>query len=254
MTTKVQAFETLLAGMRADFLIELPERCDDIEAQILALGKSTGDSETFQALFRGVHSLKGSGGTHGLPVITIICHQLENLLSGNDANQLFDETFVAQALTYVDLLRQAATIANEANPDYSTIECALEQLHEQTRHNRLTGLIIETSTTMSRLYRAILAEENLQLTVVNSGLTGLEHLLRQPFQFVIIGRELVDMDGAAVAATLRATRGKNRDLPVILISNNPNNIPVDAKIRTVLPRDVYLGEKLLENIRLLRAE
>jgi len=76
MTTNMEAFQALLEGMRADFLAELPERCDSFDESILALEKSPDDREAFNELYRGVHSLKGSGGTHGLSIITTLCHQL----------------------------------------------------------------------------------------------------------------------------------------------------------------------------------
>lgn len=37
MTTNMEAFQALLEGMRADFLAELPERCDSFDESILAL-------------------------------------------------------------------------------------------------------------------------------------------------------------------------------------------------------------------------
>jgi chemotaxis protein histidine kinase CheA len=97
MTANMDAFQALLASMREAFLDELPERCGHFDALILSLETSPDDREAFNELYRGVHSLKGSGGTHGLSIITTICHQLENLLSETEARQAFGTVFATRA-------------------------------------------------------------------------------------------------------------------------------------------------------------
>ena len=72
-------FSLVLAGMRDTFVGDLPDRCDLLEDCVLMFGQ--GDEDTFDELFRHIHSLKGAGGTFGLPVITRICHQFESFVS-----------------------------------------------------------------------------------------------------------------------------------------------------------------------------
>lgn len=114
---QLEAFQALLEGMRADFLAALPERCDRCDDLILTLEISPNDREAFNELYRSVHSLKGSGGTHGLSIITALCHQLENLISETDARRGFGEVFATRALAYVDLLRQVEQAAGQTHPD-----------------------------------------------------------------------------------------------------------------------------------------
>jgi chemotaxis protein histidine kinase CheA len=69
MTTE---FELLMAELLAEFLDELPRRCNDLEQAVLSLENQSPGA--FDELFRQVHSLKGTGGGVGIPIITTICH------------------------------------------------------------------------------------------------------------------------------------------------------------------------------------
>jgi chemotaxis protein histidine kinase CheA len=244
MTQNMATFQALLAGMRNDFLAELPERCDSFDNLILTLERFPNDREAFNSLYRGVHSLKGSGGTHGLSIITTLCHQLENLLSETDANQCFSVTFSTRALAYVDLLRQVETAARLEPPDYSPIEAELEKLRQTMPQRHKAGLIAETSPAMARLYQKSLEGQPLQLTMVDDGLTALAQLLHEPFDFVIVGRELRELNGVALMLALRAAEARNQNIPAILISSKRDTIPEQARFSAILSRDQKLAVNL----------
>jgi len=89
---------------------------------ILALETTSDDRQPFNELFRGVHSLKGSGGTHGLGIITTVCHELENLLTETDVKNGFGAVFATRALAYVDILRRIEKVARQSQPDFSTFQ------------------------------------------------------------------------------------------------------------------------------------
>ena len=66
---------------------------------ILKLEENAEDHESFEDLFRRVHSLKGIGGTHDLRIITTICHKLEDQLTDANAERRFDQGTRPRALT-----------------------------------------------------------------------------------------------------------------------------------------------------------
>jgi chemotaxis protein histidine kinase CheA len=249
MNANMDAFQALLAGMRQEFLGELPERCDCIDDLILTLEVSPNDREAFNELYRSVHSLKGSGGTHGLSIITTLCHQLENLISETDARRGFGEAFATRALAYVDLLRQVETIARQDRPDYSAIETALEVLRQLTLQRRKAGLIAESSTMMAGLYQKALETLPLQLTVVDNGLMALGRLLHEPFDFVIVGGELKELNGMAMMAALRTAHARNQHVPAILISSRRDSISNHAGFSATLQRDQDLAGNLVAAVR-----
>lgn len=249
MTTNMESFQALLGGIRDEFLAELPERCDSFEGLILTLEKSPENREAFNALYRGAHSLKGAGGTHGLPIITTLCHQLEDILSETAARKRFGTASATRVLAYVDLLRRIEPAAQQAPPVFSAIEAELEALRQLTLQRRKAGLIAESSTVMAGLYQKVLEDMPLQLTVVDDGLTALTRLLHEPYDFVIVGRELRELNGLALMAALRTAEARNQNIPAILVSSKRCSIPDHARFSATLSRDQKLAENLVAVVR-----
>ena len=77
-STNSDTFQQMLLQLRKTFLEDMPEKLDRLESLLLEIEKNGDGGEVFNELYRIVHSLKGSGGTHGLHIITTICHQLED--------------------------------------------------------------------------------------------------------------------------------------------------------------------------------
>ena len=251
MSINVENFQYLLREMRLGFLDDFQMRCDALEASILMLEKAGEVGDTFNELFRDVHSLKGSGGTHGIGMITSVCHQLEDFLTDSARRHDFGETFSGQGLQYVDLLRRIEPLARQDKPDFSAIEADLEHLRSKMTRSRKAGLIAESSGMMARLYQGALENLPVQLTVVNNGLVALERLIRQPFDFVIAGRELTDLNGISLAAALRLSGSKNAHIPIVLVTSGKSDIAGCSNINAVLHKDQTLPDALASEVRKL---
>lgn len=251
MSMDVGAFQVLLAKMRDDFLDELPERCDRLDELILTLEKSADDRETFNELYRSVHSLKGSGGTHGLSIVTTLCHQLENLITETDVKNGFGDAFANRALAYVDLLRRVEQLGGSGQPDYSAIEADLETLRQLGQQSRRIGLIAESSALMAGFHQKALDGLKLQLMVEKNGLTALERLLHEHFDFVIVGRELDELNGIALMAALRASHMRNQNIPAILVSSRAGAIPDHVNFSAILFRDSKLAGNLADAVKVI---
>lgn len=249
MTAKMEEFQALLAQMRQDFISELPERCNTFDDLILKLEKQAPDQEIFNELFRGVHSLKGSGGTHGLNIITSICHQLENLLTETNIHKAFDALFVSAALAYVDLLRKVETEAERSNPNYAAIESALEKLRVSSLKSRKSVLIVDSSRLMTDMYCQALETLPLKFTVEESGLRALTMLLHEPFDLAIVGRELKELNGIGVMAALQVAQSRNHELPAILISSKTGAVPSHVKFTASILRDRHMANNLVKAVR-----
>jgi CheY-like chemotaxis protein/HPt (histidine-containing phosphotransfer) domain-containing protein len=225
-------FALLLAGMRDDFIRELPERCDLLEERVLALGQG---ADAFDELFRHVHSLKGSGGTFGLPLITSICHQFESFVSSGRGR--FDPLAVSQALSYVDLLRRVADTSERDGAFALAIERDLEQLRISSMPVCVSALLVEPSVATRKFCQGVLEPLSVRLVSQDMGLSALELLLHQPFDLLVAARELPDLNALALVAALRESGSRNKDIPVILISSNSTPAPAYLNIHATIKRD-----------------
>lgn len=226
-------FAALLAGMRDDFVRELPERCDLLEECVLA--QERGRADSFDELFRNIHSLKGSGGTFGLPLITSICHQFESFVSA--ARGRFDPLAVSHALSYVDLLRRVADAPEREGVFAIAIEQDLEQLRISSMPGCASVLLVEPSVSTRKFCQGVLEPLSVRLVSQDRGLSALELLLNQPFDLLVAARELPDLNALALVAALRESGGRNKDIPVILISSNSAPAPAYLNINTTIKRD-----------------
>ncbi|MBI3902953.1 MAG: Hpt domain-containing protein [Nitrosomonadales bacterium] len=243
MSTSMEEFQYLLQGMRSSFLDDLQEHCDQFDNLLLALEKKPDDRALFDELFRGVHNLKGSGGTHDVHIITSICHQLENCLADMVAKSEFSRA-LERALKYVDLLRRVEAPGRMEKPDYSEVEAELERLRLSALQSRKSCLVAESSAMMSRVYRSVLTERAIRITMVSNGLEALSRLLHEPFDLAIIGRELPDLNGIAVISALRNSQCQNKNMPVVFVTSNSDNIPEHTHIDDVLIKDNRLSANL----------
>jgi chemotaxis protein histidine kinase CheA len=237
-------FDMLLAEMQADFLDELPERCGRIEQGVLALERQQPDA--FNELYRQVHSLKGTGGMFGVPVITTICHQFETFIS--EARTRFNQQASSTSLAYVDLLRKTAQSGGRDTAGVAAIEQVLDRLRAGTLSGRASVLLAEPSDSMRKLYREVFAGKAIHLVTVDKGLAALERMLYESFDLLVASRELPDINAIAVLAALRDSDGRNKDIPAILISSNPAPVPKRLGVRAIVRRDPKLVPTLAQHV------
>lgn len=148
----------------------------------------------------------------------------------------------------MDVLRRIETCARQGRPDYSAIEAELEALRRVTLQRRKACLIAESSTVMTRVCQKALEALPLQLTVVDNGLTALERLQHEPFDVVIAGLELKELNGVALMAALRTARARNQDIPAVLITSKREAIPASAEFKAVILRDRNLADALFTKV------
>ena len=244
--TSLDKAQQILRQLRDNFLEELPERCDAIEEGILALGQDV-EGKHFQRLFREVHSLKGSAGTHGIAAISTICHQLEDGLTTAQETTAHAPERIDLYLRYLDLIHRCIEITHDKRPNYAEIEQALEDIRRDSSPHLLSGLIVENSSAMTALYQEALANQPVQLAVEQDGMVALNRLLHERFDLLIMGAETPTLNGLGVLYALRAANGINRHIKVILVSSSQRqNFAPKLEPDVLVPRGPQMIPRLAE--------
>jgi DNA-binding response OmpR family regulator len=85
-----------------------------------------------------------------------------------------------------------------------------------------------------------------RIAVQERGMLALEQMLHEPFDLVVAARELPDLNTVSIVAALRESNGRNKNVPVILVSSNTTPIPDYLTINAVLARDAQFIPKLAQ--------
>jgi two-component system chemotaxis sensor kinase CheA len=90
-----------------DFLIESNQHLADFEQQLVALEQNPGDEQMMGALFRAIHTIKGTCGFLGFEKLEKVAHHTENLLGMvRDGQLAINGDIVSVVLKGVDAIRR----------------------------------------------------------------------------------------------------------------------------------------------------
>ncbi|MBS2012982.1 MAG: chemotaxis protein CheW [Deltaproteobacteria bacterium] len=94
-----------------EFLLESAENLNRLDQDLVALEQTPNDRERLGAIFRCVHTIKGTAGFLGLPKLEALTHAGENLLSRlRDGELSLDAPTTSALLGMVDAIRRTLTV------------------------------------------------------------------------------------------------------------------------------------------------
>lgn len=103
-----------MAAIRATFFEECAEQLQELEAGLLAMEGGQTDSETVNAVFRAVHSIKGGAGAFNLDALVQFAHAFETVLDLVRSERLeADQGVVRVLLRSADVLTDLVTAARD---------------------------------------------------------------------------------------------------------------------------------------------
>jgi chemotaxis protein histidine kinase CheA len=252
VTINSNTIQQMLLDLRNAFLDDMPEKLDRLESLLLEIEKNGASSEAFNEFYRIVHSLKGSGGTHGLHIITTICHQLEDLLNTTDGGNQYTPALISSSLNYVDLLRMSTDMLQAGDENFLQIEKQLNQLRNQLAPKQFTVLIVDNSKLSTHMYLQTIAGLPIRPVVMNDGLQALMRALTEPFDLLVTTNEIPVLNGLALIGALKLSRTKNSNIKSILITSNKNiteqpNRTTDADY--IVTKDMNLAQNLVNAVK-----
>lgn len=219
-TINPEAVQQMLQQLRNAFLAELPEKLDYLDQLLVAMEEKGASKEQFNEFYRTIHSLKGSGGTHGLHILTSICHQLEDLLNTASGGSNFAPALVTISFDYIDLLRAALEHIRAGDTSFPQIEEQLGKLRKQLNKKQFTVLVVDNSKLLTQIYLEALKGLPVRPVVITDGYIALIRALTEPFDLLITTNEIPMLNGIALIGALKLSTSNNRKVKTILITAN----------------------------------
>ncbi len=224
----------LLENLREGFLDDMPARIDLIENEVMA----SKDADTFDELFRLVHSLKGTAGSYDYHVITKIAHDMEDVMLELMQQKCFNEPSSLEILLkFIDILRDTTAALRETKLAPQDIEERLTTLRTQIFKAGLNVLVVEPSKLYASLIEYSLQGMPVNFTFVSDGLQALDYLLHNKYDLLISSLECARLNGDALVAALRLVHNFNRGINVFLITSQAQDkIPNQSDFDEILDR------------------
>ncbi|MFZ6754486.1 Hpt domain-containing protein [Undibacterium sp. Dicai25W] len=235
--------QAVLDALRSNYLNDLPSHIDDLESLILKLESHGFELEICRDLYRQIHSLKGSGGTYGMHVISDICHPFEDLISGLlEHTESLYQGFVSTALEYIDLLRNVTSQYQQSKTPDEEIRLKLQGLRNRALQNPYSALVIESSDVVVNIIKDVLKMYRFRIEVAKDGYLGLGRILSEPFDLVVTGLETPRMNGMALISAAQRLGGKSKNTKCVLIT--ASQLKQDEDIPDfVLQKDALFRER-----------
>jgi len=220
-TAQLSHAECVLQELKQSYIEELPHKIDLLEQLALHLTNECDFKKTYEELFRGTHSLKGSAGTYGLYIISSICHQLEDHLKIVDVDQdRLTGEFASNWLQYIDLMREVVECIQAGHDAFDGIEKKLEDLRRSAHPNTATGILVTNSRYIVEICASVISELPVQLSVVDNGYEALGRVMQENFDFIITDKETRGINGIALIAATKFAFCTDKNIGCVLITSD----------------------------------
>lgn len=235
------------AKLQEHYLSAFPGFLDEMEAQALQLEKDGFNEENYFALYRQAHSLKGSGGTYGFPIISTLCHQFEDFLTPLKESGSLSAEQADKILAYIDLLHMTYEGIASGSTDFNRVEKELKQLlSDGTSTTVLKGIIVDNSCINMNIIAKALEGNNIVLTHTRDGMQALQRLLHEKFDFLITSNLNDSLNGPALIAATRLGSDINKNIASILITSDKKPQAYKSEPDAVVMKDRHFLQSVTE--------
>ncbi len=122
------AFQELKAQAFAIYQVEVQESLESAEEGLLQLESNPNDAELINAVFRDLHTIKGSSAMNGVDNVAAFVHKLEDAYDrARDGELTVDAELIDVALQSLDYVRQLIDAQDDVNQTDQALAASLQQ-------------------------------------------------------------------------------------------------------------------------------
>ena len=199
--------EPILNELRDSFIETSGEKIGVLDSAISRLKEDYDGNQELMTDFRGqIHSLKGIGGTFGFPIITVICHRMEEYIEQDRAYtpDEFDDLQV-----YSDELRRMLEIGE--NPDeeataeiLSMLPTASENTATPSEPSEIEVVFISPTAALRQLAGFFLSDRNCAVTTTDDPFEAYQICVQMRPNLIISSVQMQKLNGIELLRSLRA--------------------------------------------------
>ncbi|MDH5518717.1 MAG: Hpt domain-containing protein [Gammaproteobacteria bacterium] len=219
----MEDFKKILKELADNYLEALPDTLHNVEL-LLVNFKQHVSIENYQTLFREIHSIKGSAGTHNFSFLSAICHQFEDELSelSPSTGDISDQQ-VNNWLAYIDLLIVTTELYQQQEDNFSNLEDKLNLLRSQHGKHHYSCLLVESESSSTNIVKSALEAHSFQVSLMNDGYQSLGRLLTDKYDLLITGMHVETLNGVGLIGAIRSSTSVNKKIPAILLTSGKFN-------------------------------
>lgn len=229
--------ESALSRLKQDFIESSLEKLDEIDEIIDNIYNERGNrGDQFFQLQRDVHSIKGSAGTHGMHLLTLVAHRLEDFL---EAAQRLNKDQWRSVQIYIDEMRVLVDLGKD--PSETEHAAVLQRLpHAQEDHTefseqkskKVTVLVVMPPGVQRKLIGKELASCGFDLSFTDRPVEAIRLIMDLQPDAVLSNQEFRHITGSELANVLQDIKLTQKTPFAILTSSNidKNTIPADTHV------------------------
>ena len=185
---------TMSRDVLRDYLIESHDNLELLETSLVKLEQSPQDEELLNAIFRTIHTIKGSSGFLGFSNLEAVSHAAENLLSDIRARRIqLDNEINTQLFEAIDFIRKQLVVVEqsgcEGECDRSVLVEKLNQLQIRKQPQHPVAPTLANPKASNEVAKQTAAQEN----------SGLE-VLPKPVQAIVKSAKGIDAASGATTS------------------------------------------------------
>lgn len=217
-------FESI-AAINQRYIEALPDRIKGIEQYIFDLETKSQVDKSTKEIYREVHSLKGSAGTFGLSLVSVIAHNYEACLEQLNKNKSQATEYIDRLLVFNDLLyNYASDFSKHQDKNVTLFKTQLDKLLfrnlESISKNTKKILLVENASLISMQIKDLLHSKKHSVTALTDGIEALKHLLTITFDIIITSDQLPNINGMSLVNAIRVMQNPNKKTKTIVVTSN----------------------------------
>jgi len=239
--------ESALSRLKQDFIESSIEKLDDVDKIIDNIYNERGHrGDQFFQLQRDIHSIKGSAGTHGMNVVTLVAHRLEDYLEA--VPRLNPEQWRAVQI-YTDEIRHLIDLGNDPTPQQT--EAILHRLpHAQEpvsefsdqKRKKVTILLVMPVGVQRKLIGQELAACGFDLSFTDRPVEAIRLIMELKPNAVLSNKEFATMSGVELANVLREIKITKTIPFALLTSSNISERELPDGTRVLYKGETFINE------------